>query len=44
MSVIQVDNVASRTVALRFGVHYAEDVDMNGRGYQRFLWQRSLGN
>lgn len=38
MSVIHADNVASRTVALKFGVHYVDDVDMNGRVYQRFLW------
>jgi ribosomal-protein-alanine N-acetyltransferase len=38
MSVIHADNVASRSVALKFGVRYADDVDMNGRVYQRFLW------
>lgn len=38
MSVIHADNIASRTVALKFGVTYADDIDMNGRIYQRFLW------
>ncbi|WP_421838142.1 GNAT family N-acetyltransferase [Novosphingobium sp.] len=38
MSVIHADNAASRSVALKFGVRYADDVDMNGRVYQRFLW------
>lgn len=38
MSVIHTDNIASRTVALKFGVTYRDDVDMNGRTYQRFVW------
>lgn len=40
MSVIYADNIASRSVALKFGVRYVDDVDMNGRIYQRFLWPR----
>lgn len=38
MSVIHPDNIASRSVALKFGVRYADDVDMAGRVYQRFMW------
>ncbi|MEI6642846.1 MAG: GNAT family N-acetyltransferase [Novosphingobium sp.] len=38
MSVIHADNIASRSVALKFGVRYADDVDMNGMVYQRYLW------
>ncbi|KUR70763.1 hypothetical protein AQZ52_13035 [Novosphingobium fuchskuhlense] len=38
MSVIHADNVASRTVARKFGARYVDDIDMNGRLYQRFLW------
>lgn len=38
MSVIHADNIASRSVALKFGVTYRDDVDMNGRVYQRFIW------
>lgn len=38
MSVIHPDNVASRTVALKFGVRYTDDIEMAGRVYQRFLW------
>ncbi|MBX9883862.1 MAG: GNAT family N-acetyltransferase [Novosphingobium sp.] len=40
MSVIHADNVASRTVARKYGVGYVDDVDMNGRVYQRFHWPR----
>ncbi|GEN98516.1 acetyltransferase [Novosphingobium sediminis] len=38
MSVIHPGNVASRTVAQKFGVTYADDIEMGGRVYQRFLW------
>ena len=38
MSVINPDNVASRSVALKFGVRHDGDVEMGGRLYQRFVW------
>lgn len=38
MSVIHADNIASRSVALKFGVRYVDDIEMAGRAYQRFLW------
>lgn len=38
MSVIHPDNIASRSVALKFGVRHDGDVEMAGRIYQRFLW------
>lgn len=38
MSVIHPDNVASRSVALKFGVRHDGDVEMGGRLYQRFVW------
>lgn len=38
MSVIHPDNVASRSVAMKFAVRYADDVEMAGRVYQRYLW------
>ena len=40
MSVIHPENIASRSVALKFGVRYADDVELAGRTYQRFLWPR----
>lgn len=41
MSVIHPDNVASRSVALKFGVRHDGDVEMGGRLYQRFIWPRA---
>jgi len=44
MSVIHPDNVASRSVALKFGVRHDGDVEMGGRVYQRFLWPQSASD
>jgi RimJ/RimL family protein N-acetyltransferase len=44
MSVIHPDNIASRTVALKFGVRYTDDVELAGRAYQRFLWPHRGGD
>lgn len=41
MSVIHPDNIASRSVALKFGVRHDGDVEMGGRLYQRFVWPDS---
>lgn len=43
MSVIHADNIASRSVARKYGVHYVDDVDMSGRVYQRFHWPSAGG-
>jgi RimJ/RimL family protein N-acetyltransferase len=41
MSVIHPDNIASRSVARKFGVRRGGDVQMGGRLYQRFVWPSS---
>jgi [ribosomal protein S5]-alanine N-acetyltransferase len=38
MSVVHPDNIGSRTVVKKFGAAYVEQVEMAGRGFDRFQW------
>jgi [ribosomal protein S5]-alanine N-acetyltransferase len=38
MSVIHADNMASRAVALKFGVNYVDVVELMGRPFDRYHW------
>lgn len=41
MSVIHPENVASRAVALKFGVTYIDQVELAGRAFDRYHWPMS---